>query len=90
MLDRVRKALGLPYFPPWAESEYLDASRFTTPREMLEFNIYWEVKAIEGYTLHRSRAVAIGDLQTARLFSHILIEETEHLEELITRLKEIT
>ena len=89
VLERVRRALGLPVFPPFAESEYSDPRNFTTPRGMLEFSIYWESKAIESYALHAYEARMLGDMRSSQLFSHILKEEEEHLEELIARLKEL-
>jgi len=94
-LDRIARRLGLPTFrPPWRLPthihEYEDASKFTSITSMLEFNMYWEAKAIEGYLAHSRRALILGDVDTARMFNHILSEEDHHLSELAERWKKIS
>ena len=80
--------LGLPTLPGM-ENQYLSPNHFNTPHRMLEFNLYWEFKAIEGYTLMRDRCLSLGDVKTAELFQHILKEEEEHFDELLQRYTEL-
>lgn len=80
--------LGLPTLPG-KENQYLNAANFVTPLRMLEFNLYWEFQAIQGYKHHRDRALYLGDIETAELFNHIKEEENQHFDELLERYHEI-
>jgi hypothetical protein len=81
--------LGLPTLPG-KENQYLNPDNFNTPHRMVEFNLYWEWKAIEGYTKDIDKATKLGDMKSAELFSHIRGEEEEHFDELLKRYNELT
>src|SRR5271157_5764294 len=80
--------MGLPTLPG-KENQYLNPDNFNTPHRMIEFNLYWEWKAIEGYTKDRDKAIRLGDMKTAELFTHIRGEEEEHFDELLKRYNEL-
>ncbi len=80
--------LGLPGLPG-KENQYLSASNFTTPLECIEFNLYWEFKAIEGYKKHIDNALWYTDIKTAEVFQHNMSEEEEHFDELLKRYREL-
>ena len=80
--------MGLPTLPG-RENQYLNPNNFNTPHRMIEFNLYWEWKAIEGYVRDRDKAMSLGDMRTAELFTHIMGEEEEHFEELLKRYNEL-
>ena len=80
--------MGLPTLPG-RENQYLNPNNFNTPHRMIEFNLYWEWKAIEGYVRDRDKAMSLGDMKTAELFTHIMGEEEEHFNELLKRYNEL-
>lgn len=84
----IMSRLKLPFLP--LGNPYLYAGNFNTPHRMIEFNLYWEHKAIEGYMYHRDKALLLGDIKTAELFSHIMGEEESHFSELLERYGELT
>lgn len=81
----------LPWKPPWEVGDYCceDPRDFETIRGMLEFNAFWELRAIEGYAMHARVARERGDHKTADLLDHIRTEEEEHHRELVERLREL-
>ena len=89
-LETVRKRLGLPSFLSQEVFKFSNAKKALDIRSILEFNMYWEAKAIEGYLLHADRVLDMGDSKTASLLAHIRNEEEQHLEELSQRWDEIT
>ena len=80
--------MGLPTLPG-KENQYLNPDNFNTPHRMVEFNLYWEWKAIEGYGKDIDKAMKLGDMKSAELFTHIRGEEEEHFNELLKRYNEL-
>jgi hypothetical protein len=73
-----------------ASSErYKHADQFRRLGDMLEYQVYWEQQAIDGYRLHAKYAKDKGDLVTSELFNHIMLEEEHHKQELLERLREV-
>ena len=89
IFTRLREEFGLPPQPPFL-NRYSNYRDFKTPREMLEFEMYWEAQAIEAYTQHELWAAMRGDEKTRKLFNHIRNEEQEHFQELKERLEELS
>jgi len=68
---------------------YRHANQFRSPGDMLEYQIYWEQQAIDGYRLHAQYAKDKGDLVTSELFNHIMADEEHHKRELLEQLEKI-